>query len=255
MLTGLPTRNLGSRSKPERLTAEPALGWSRFGPSVPGPDSLLRVPSGRSVRREEVSPYLHSRRKRVLDLILAVVILAIVLPLMLHIALLIKLTSRGPVIYTQERGGRHHQPFQVLKFRTMIVAQERPGGFLPQACRGDRRVTAVGRWLRQLSFDELPQLINVIRGEMSLVGPRPHARSHDLYYLGHVAGYARRYACTPGLTGLAQISGARGETVRPSDMQRRVALDLHYIRHASVLYDLMILSRTIALTFHCPNAY
>lgn len=202
-----------------------------------------------------ISSYLYSHKKRAIDIVVAFLILIVIIPLLLQIAFIVKVTSSGPVIFRQKRRGAGLREFDILKFRTMVTADEVDIGFLRQASRGDPRVTQAGRWLRRLSLDELPQLINVIRGEMSLVGPRPHALSHDLYYSDHIAGYSNRYVCRPGMTGLAQICGARGETSQHSDMQRRIDFDLHYIRHASARYDLAIIWKTVLGMFRPGEAY
>ncbi len=173
-------------------------------------------------------------------------LLVALLPLMLLIALAVRLDSDGPALFRQTRQGWNNQDFQILKFRTMHW-QFSQGEMREQTRRGDRRVTRLGRLLRASSLDELPQLINVLRGEMSLVGPRPHAltmRTQDR--LGHqiVAEYAQRHRVKPGMTGWAQIHGLRGATQTAEQLRRRVELDLHYIDHWSLLLDLQILLRT-----------
>lgn len=198
----------------------------------------------------DISPYILSWRKRLLDIAVALVALLVFLPLMLQLAFLVRATSPGPILFSQRRNGRGDRIFAILKFRTMFHDGRREGEeFLAQASRGDARVTPVGRWMRRLSFDELPQLLNVLKGEMSVVGPRPHALCHDRYYAAHVRNYMRRYRCRPGMTGLAQIRGARGETRAHEDMQRRIDLDLHYIATASFSGDLMILVATALAMF------
>ncbi|MDE2183229.1 MAG: exopolysaccharide biosynthesis polyprenyl glycosylphosphotransferase [Alphaproteobacteria bacterium] len=180
--------------------------------------------------------------KRALDVAIAGVVLFIVSPFLLVVALLIRLDSKGPILFRQTRRGRSGRPFDILKFRTMTVLED--GDHIVQARPGDARHTRVGRWLRAYSIDELPQLINVLRGEMSLVGPRPHARAHDAYYGKRIAQYEERQVVKPGLTGWAQVNGLRGPTPTDEVMARRVDLDVWYAAHASLRLDLKILLRT-----------
>ncbi len=193
--------------------------------------------------RADISPYLHSPTKRILDVTLTSFLLIALLPLVLIIAVAIKATSKGPIIFRQKRHSVGKKVFEILKFRSMHLGSEAD----PQVCqavKGDERVTAIGRIIRRTSMDELPQLINVIRGDMSLVGPRPHAIVHDEKYLKEIPIYEHRFSARAGITGLAQVSGARGATPRLTDMQRRVHYDLEYIRTASLLLDCKILLRT-----------
>jgi len=169
------------------------------------------------------------------------------------IALAIKLEGPGPVLFRQKRGGLNHSVFQVLKFRTMRVMEE--GAAVTQATRNDTRVTRVGRFLRKTSLDELPQLVNIVLGDMSLVGPRPHALVHDEHYGEMLERYANRHQVKPGLTGWAQVNGFRGETLNPDDMRRRVEYDLEYIDHWSLLFDLKILAVTPFYGFAGRNAF
>jgi exopolysaccharide biosynthesis polyprenyl glycosylphosphotransferase len=183
--------------------------------------------------------------KRALDVLFSALAIFFLLPLLCLIAILVKATSRGPVILKQERKGLDGKKFSILKFRSMRAAPE-PGHVL-QAVKNDPRVTPVGKWLRKTSLDELPQLFNVLRGDMSIVGPRPHAVSHDDYYLACVVGYAQRRRVKPGITGWAQVRGARGETPRIEDMKNRIEHDIWYINNWSFSMDVVI----IALTFRC----
>lgn len=194
----------------------------------------------------DASPRLMSydRSKRVVDVTMAGVALFFVLPLLALIAVAIRLDSKGPVLFRQLRGGRDGKPFRIYKFRTMHVLED--GTDVRQATRHDARVTRVGRWLRSSSVDELPQLLNVIAGDMALVGPRPHALAHDAYYSRLVTNYGLRFQVRPGITGLAQVSGSRGETPEVADMQRRVDLDNRYIAEQSLTLDVQILLRTVA---------
>jgi Undecaprenyl-phosphate glucose phosphotransferase len=191
--------------------------------------------------------------KRSFDLISATVALLTLLPLMLVAALLIKLDSRGPVFFRQKRNGFNGEHFNIYKFRTMHVLED--GSAVRQATRNDPRVTRLGRWLRRSSMDELPQLFNVIQGDMSLVGPRPHATSHNTEYEKLIANYAFRHHVKPGLTGWAQVNGYRGETCRVEQMQRRVEHDLWYINNWSLWLDLKIVLRTIGVALRQDTAY
>lgn len=179
-------------------------------------------------------------------------LLLISAPLWPLIALAIKAESPGPVIFSQRRRGRYLREFRVFKFRTMRVMED--GGSVRQAVRGDSRVTLVGRILRRTSLDELPQLLNVLRGEMSLVGPRPHALAHDEEFTRLLERYPDRHQMRPGLTGLAQVKGLRGSTAKPGSIEARVEADLAYIRNWSLLLDIKILSRTIAAVIAGTNA-
>lgn len=188
--------------------------------------------------------------KKVCDLTLAAITLVILLPALLVIAALIKADSSGPVLFRQLRYGRNQRPFVILKFRTMY-----PSSDGRQATRDDRRVTKVGRVLRRCSLDELPQILNVLRGDMSLVGPRPHALWHDEVFCDLIEGYRDRYLVKPGMTGLAQITGCRGETPTKSEMLRRVEKDLEYVEKQSFALDLKILLLTVPALFSLRNAY
>jgi Undecaprenyl-phosphate glucose phosphotransferase len=204
------------------------------------------------VKRAPLSP-LEFAAKRCFDVISAIVGLLILLPLMLVTALLIKLDSRGPVFFLQKRNGFNGQTFDIFKFRTMHVLEN--GRSVKQAMRNDPRVTRLGRWLRRSSIDELPQLFNVIRGEMSLVGPRPHATSHNTEYETLIANYAFRHHVKPGLTGWAQVNGYRGETRHVKQMERRVEYDLWYINNWSLWLDLKIVLRTVFVALRQDTAY
>ena len=190
--------------------------------------------------------------KRAVDLSVAAVSLIALTPIFLLVALAIKLDSRGPVFFLQRRGGFRGRPFLVTKFRTMTSADD--GNVIAQAGRDDARLTRVGKFLRKTSIDELPQLFNVVRGEMSLVGPRPHAVAHDRHFRGIDPRYGRRFKARPGITGLAQVSGCRGETKNPESVRRRVDFDLRYIERWSLLLDIVIILRTLILIVRDPNA-
>ncbi len=193
------------------------------------------------------------RAKRCFDMVLATVAILFLLPLLLITALFIKLDSRGPVFFLQKRNGFSGQPFDIFKFRTMHVLEDGP--LIQQAKRDDPRVTRLGRWLRRSSIDELPQLFNVIRGDMSLVGPRPHAASHNSEYQKKIAKYAFRHHVKPGLTGWAQVNGYRGETRTVEQMERRVEHDLWYINNWSMWLDVRIVLRTIVVALRQNAAY
>ena len=179
---------------------------------------------------------------------LALVILA---PLLLTVAVLIKLGSPGTAIFRQMRRGFNGKPFEIWKFRTMTVSEN--GETVTQATKGDARVTKIGRFLRMTSIDELPQLWNVLRGDMSLVGPRPHALAHDNYYDELISNYIYRHHMKPGLTGWAQVNGFRGETPTIDLMEKRVEYDVWYVSNWSIWLDLKIMART-AVGRHVPGS-
>jgi Undecaprenyl-phosphate glucose phosphotransferase len=192
--------------------------------------------------------------KRAEDLVLGTLLLLLFLPLMLTIAAAIKLDSAGPILFRQKRLGFNNNAFEILKFRTMIHARA-PERDVPQARRKDPRVTRVGRFLRRTSLDELPQLLNVLKGDMSLVGPRPHALPHNDQYSTLIGGYLGRHRVQPGITGWAQVNGLRGETDTLEKMQSRIDYDLAYIENWSLLFDLKILLMTVGLCMLSKNAY
>lgn len=191
--------------------------------------------------------------KRCLDLTLASFAILMLTPVFLLTAIAIKLDSPGPVLFRQQRRGFNGRPFNILKFRSMTVMEN--DADLKQARVQDPRVTRVGRWIRRTSIDELPQLINVVQGKMSLVGPRPHASGHDAYYDVLISKYYHRHRVKPGLTGWAQIRGARGETPTLESMARRVDLDLWYIDNWSLWLDIRIMLRTVIEVCRTGGAY
>ncbi|QIP05520.1 undecaprenyl-phosphate glucose phosphotransferase [Bradyrhizobium symbiodeficiens] len=191
--------------------------------------------------------------KRLFDVSFAMIGLLTFLPLMLMTAVLIKLDSRGPIFFRQKRDGFNGRTFDILKFRTMHVLED--GAVVKQATRNDPRITRLGRLLRKSSIDELPQLLNVIFGDMSLVGPRPHATSHNSEYEKLIANYAFRHHVKPGLTGWAQVNGYRGETRQIEQMKQRVEHDLWYINNWSPWLDLRIVLRTLAVALWQDGAY
>jgi Undecaprenyl-phosphate glucose phosphotransferase len=190
-------------------------------------------------------------QKEMFDRLVALISLA---PLLVAIAVAIKLSSRGPVLFRQKRKGADGRVFTIYKFRSMRLHTEKPGS-LRQATRHDVRITRVGAFLRRTSLDELPQFFNVLRGDMSVVGPRPHALEHDDLYRNVVAGYIQRYRIKPGITGWAQINGFRGETDRIEKMERRVEHDLYYLVNWSFGLDMRIIAVTIFKVLKHSNAY
>ena len=195
--------------------------------------------------------------KDVFDRVAAFALIVFLVPFLALISLAIKLDSRGPVLYRQVRFGFNRQKIEVLKFRSMYQERCDPptAATVAQATRDDDRITSVGRFLRRTSFDELPQLFNVLRGDMSLVGPRPHAIAHDHHYSELIDGYLGRHRVKPGITGWAQVNGCRGETRSAEDMRRRIELDLYYIDNWSLSLDLKILCRTPMVGFVNEMAY
>jgi putative colanic acid biosynthesis UDP-glucose lipid carrier transferase len=191
--------------------------------------------------------------KLVLDYVAGSVCLVLLTPLMLAIAIAIRIESSGPVFFRQRRHGYNHDIIDVYKFRTMLVAEN--GDRVVQAQKNDPRVTRLGKFLRRTSLDELPQLFNVLKGEMSLVGPRPHAVAHNQYYGDRLERYANRHRVKPGMTGWAQINGFRGPTEDPEKMRKRVEHDLHYIENWSIGLDLKILALTPFVGFINRNAF
>jgi putative colanic acid biosynthesis UDP-glucose lipid carrier transferase len=191
--------------------------------------------------------------KRAFDIVVASAMLVFFGPLLLLVALLIRLTSPGPVLFRQDRGGLNGRIFTIYKFRSMRC--EENGADVVQAARDDDRITSMGHFIRKTSIDELPQLLNVLKGDMSLVGPRPHAQAHDAYYGALIPGYCRRFRARPGLTGLAQIKGLRGATGEIQAMAERVEADVAYIEGWSFWRDVKIMLLTIPHLMTAENAY
>jgi putative colanic acid biosynthesis UDP-glucose lipid carrier transferase len=194
------------------------------------------------------------RIKRVIDIFGSLLLIVILLPLLLLLAGIVKLSSPGPIIFCQDRYGLDGRPFKIFKFRTMSVTESGSTTSLQQARRNDPRVTPIGRIMRQWSMDELPQLFNVLNGSMSLVGPRPHAVAHNEEYREQITGYMQRHLFRPGITGLAQVQGFRGETAHLSSMINRVQADLYYLKEWSVALDIRIMIKTF-LKLRSRNAY
>ena len=191
--------------------------------------------------------------KRASDVVMAGVGLLLAAPIMGIVAIGVKLSSPGPVLFRQRRHGLDGGEIVVYKFRTMTVMED--GTQVAQAQRNDPRVTRLGRFLRRSSLDELPQLINVLQGRMSVIGPRPHAVVHNDHYRQLITGYARRHKIKPGLSGWAQVHGCRGETRSVEDMRARVEHDLYYLRNWSLGLDLRIALKTLFILFRDPKAY
>ncbi len=191
--------------------------------------------------------------KRILDFLGALVGIVLLSPFLILVALIIVIESPGSPLFQQRRSGYRGAPFVIYKFRSMTVRED--GASIVQAVRDDVRITRFGRLMRRTSIDELPQLLNVLNGDMSLVGPRPHALAHDEYYGALIPGYAARFHAKPGITGLAQVSGLRGQTETIDDMARRIAKDLDYIRSWTIVSDIKILFRTVLTFLFQPTAY
>ncbi len=191
--------------------------------------------------------------KRASDIILSLLILLLISPVLLAIALAVKLTSPGPVIFKQRRYGLDGEEIVVYKFRSMTVTED--GGDIRQAQKGDSRITPLGAILRRTSIDELPQFINVLQGRMSIVGPRPHAVAHNELYRKLIKGYMVRHKVRPGITGWAQVNGFRGETSTLDQMQGRIDYDLDYLRNWSLRLDLHIIFKTVRLVLKDEKAH
>jgi Undecaprenyl-phosphate glucose phosphotransferase len=214
--------------------------------STLGPVASLQLTRRPLTRREIIE-------KRVFDLIVAAGALIAITPLLIAVAILIKLDSQGPIFFVQRRYGFNQRQFRIIKFRTMSTLDD--GAVIQQARQNDPRVTRIGAWLRRFNIDEIPQLFNVLTGDMSLVGPRPHALSHDREYEQRISRYARRHNVKPGITGWAQINGYRGETDTDDKMRKRVECDLYYIDNWSLWLDFKIMVRTVLSRTAYRNAY
>lgn len=220
-------------------------------------DHVPRLVLGLPMLDLTASPMLEGSNrliKQLEDRILGWLILIAIAPLLGLLAIGVKLSSPGPVFFRQERLGFNGQPFWIWKFRSMVVHHE-VNQQVTQASKDDPRITRFGAFLRRTSLDELPQIFNVVRGNMSLIGPRPHAMAHNEYYQPKIDAYMQRHRVKPGITGWAQVNGYRGETDTLEKMARRVEYDLYYIRHWSVWFDLRILWLTLWRGFIHKNAY
>lgn len=207
----------------------------------------LALPERRAVSRDGIAA------KRALDVIVAALALLLLTPVLVLVALAVAAESRGPVIFAQRRTGLNGKTFAIFKFRSMRVLED--GAAVKQATQNDDRITRVGRVIRKTSLDELPQLFNVLTGDMSLVGPRPHAVAHDDYYGARISNYGIRFKVKPGITGWAQVNGARGETPTVEIMQDRINYDAWYAKHRNLALDLKILALTPLEVISTRNAY
>ncbi len=196
---------------------------------------------------------IHGLAKRAFDIAFSAAFLSNAWPLLLAIAAGVKLRSPGPALFVQDRAGRDGEPIRVLKFRTLRVTEN--GADVQQVTQGDRRVTRFGAFLRRTSLDELPQFVNVLLGDMSVVGPRPHAVAHNHHYRTKILEYMLRHKVRPGITGWAQVNGFRGETETIDKMVQRVAHDIEYIRRWSLGFDLRIVWLTVFGKGTRQNAY
>jgi putative colanic acid biosynthesis UDP-glucose lipid carrier transferase len=232
---------------PVRLLPDPFVGRLLERP-------LLDLGPARAIELQRASLTIAQRAiKRLMDVVLSALGLFVLAPAFAIMAIVIRLDSPGPVFFIQTRVGFNGRPFRIYKFRTMTTLDD--GAVIRQATRDDARVTRTGRFLRRSSLDELPQLLNVLRGEMSLIGPRPHALAHDGEYDKLIASYAIRQKMKPGLTGWAQVNGCRGETSQVQLMKRRVDHDLKYIDRWSIWLDFRILVMTVVQLVKMRDAY
>jgi putative colanic acid biosynthesis UDP-glucose lipid carrier transferase len=191
--------------------------------------------------------------KRLFDVCCALSALLVLAPALIAIAVAVALESPGPVLFRQRRTGQGGKVFRIMKFRTMTVTED--GDVIKHASKNDKRVTRIGGFLRETSLDELPQLFNILTGDMSVVGPRPHALAHDAHYGALLPRYADRFAVRPGLTGFAQVQGLRGEIHDLDCMARRIDADVHYAASWSFRSDLMLIVRTVPMLVKRVNAY
>jgi putative colanic acid biosynthesis UDP-glucose lipid carrier transferase len=191
--------------------------------------------------------------KRAEDVVISCLILLLIAVPLLLIAIAVKLSSPGPVFFRQRRRGLGGSEIRIMKFRSMTCMED--GAVVTQARKGDQRVTKVGAFLRRTSLDELPQFIQVVTGDMSVVGPRPHAMAHNEFYERVIPGYNIRHSVRPGITGWAQVNGWRGETDTIEKMEKRVEHDLQYIQKWSLPLDILIIAKTIFGGFLSKNAY
>ncbi len=187
------------------------------------------------------------------DRILGLILLILASPILVLVTIAVKLQGKGPILFAQQRHGFNHEVFKIYKFRSMTVAED--GDKVVQAQKGDARITPIGAFLRRYSLDELPQLINVVKGNMSLVGPRPHALAHNHQYARTVENYSGRHKVKPGITGWAQVNGYRGETSENEMMEDRVKYDLEYIDNWSIIFDAKILVMTVMAVLFPKNAH
>lgn len=206
-----------------------------------------------AVESVDINKVSTSKTKRALDIIVAISAIVLLSPVFVIVAIAVKSTSPGTVFFRQKRSGLKGVPFEIYKFRSMRMHREEKG--ITQAKKNDNRITRVGRFIRKTSLDEIPQFINVLKGDMSVVGPRPHALEHDKVYSKKIKNYSLRYSVKPGITGLAQVHGFRGETDTLNKMEKRVELDLMYLSKWTILVDIKIIAKTFLVGFVGKNAY
>lgn len=233
-----------------KATAE-STDWASMA-TIPTPTPVRPQPSAQAAV-VSTATVASSRVKRAFDLLAALGAMMLFLPLLITIGIIVRLETPGPALFRQRRTGLGGKVFTVFKFRTMTVAED--GDVIRQATRGDARLTTIGRVLRKFSLDELPQILNVLRGEMSLIGPRPHALAHDETWSKLVPGYSQRFRARPGLSGYAQVCGYRGEVADLASLRARVEADNEYIDTWSLLLDVKIVLRTVPLIFTDTRAY
>jgi lipopolysaccharide/colanic/teichoic acid biosynthesis glycosyltransferase len=214
---------------------------------------LHQIHPNRPASRKPVRPPVGGVTKRAFDIVVSGLALILLAPLFLVVGLLVRITSRGPAFFRQRRGGLKGRTFLVFKFRTMTTMDD--GSEVKQAVRRDARVTPLGGFLRRTSLDELPQLINVFVGDMSIVGPRPHAVAHDIAFQAIDPNYVHRQRARPGMTGLAQISGCRGLIETNKHLRDRVRYDNAYIDRWSFWLDLWIIAKTVLLVLNDDQAF
>lgn len=215
---------------------------------------IITSQSGASLGAPQVAHPAFRVMKFLEDKIFCSLLLVLLSPLVLLIAVVIKLESPGPVFFKQRRGGLHQRPFHIYKFRTML----REAAFdrnVPQAKPKDPRFTRIGAFLRRNSLDEVPQLYNIVRGDMSMIGPRPHALFHDTMFASRAPGYERRFRVCPGMTGWAQVSGYRGLVMTDEDIQRRTDCDNYYIDHWTPALEISIMLKTLQALARATNAH
>jgi putative colanic acid biosynthesis UDP-glucose lipid carrier transferase len=218
--------------------------------TFPAPEGPIRLFNERKASANNPNPFF---TKRMFDAVFALLVVVFILSWLLPLlALLIKSESKGPVLFRQLRTGKDGRPFYCYKLRSMYQNNEAD---YKQACKGDARITKVGAFLRKTSLDELPQFFNVLQGTMSIVGPRPHAVTHNEAYRQIIKAYMVRHKVKPGITGWAQINGQRGETDTIEKMKARVEYDLEYLRNWSLALDLRIIAGTVRLLFFDRHAY
>lgn len=215
--------------------------------------SNSKIKNLKNLTSKKIEKYKITKKKIILDIFISSLILILISPLLLIISIAIKIDSKGPVIYKQRRHGLNNKEITIYKFRSMKWIENE--NKIKQATHEDVRVTKLGRILRNSSLDELPQFINVLQGRMSIVGPRPHAITHNNHYKKYIDCYMERHQIKPGITGWAQINGYRGETEKIDTMQSRINFDMYYINNWSLKFDILIILKTIIVIFRDKRAY